>query len=366
MQIFNNLQSLSYSKPILILIFVFFLSCSASEGRLKKVNDDFAQTARVSVPLELSHTIKLTSRKLVQFSADRMNSLYSGPECFSSLWERIWTLNKIDALLHDAAIPFGTEVLSSNFDFYVAKNFWGNKPTLITGYYEPVLEGSLFATEQYRYPLYRLPLDNTLRSLTRRQIDYQGMLRGKGLEIVWLKSDIERFFLHIQGSGVVKLTDGRLLYVGFAGKNDKPYVPLGRVLIEQGILERQEVTMESIKRYLQVNMNRLPDIFSHNGSYVFFEERQEGAKGSLGVQLIAGGSFASDPRYIPPGSVALVPLNDLGEYGLMVSQDTGGAIRGVDHIDVFMGRGQEAGERAGAMKSKLPVYYLMRKECIRR
>jgi membrane-bound lytic murein transglycosylase A len=241
------------------------------------------------------------------------------------------------------------------------------EPTLVTGYYEPVLKGSLTRNEKFRYPLYSIPPSEELRTLSRKSIDYENRLAGRGYELVWLESDVERFFLHIQGSGVIELENGELLRVGYAGKNSQPYLSIGRALVERGLLELSGVTMDSIKSVLNAlplggNPGGLAEILSENGSYVYFEVRKQGATGSLGVELTPWKSFASDPNAVPLGSVGLVELGD-GRFGLMVSQDTGGAIKGTQHIDVFTGRGENAGSQAGQMKDDREVYYLARKEC---
>jgi membrane-bound lytic murein transglycosylase A len=253
------------------------------------------------------------------------------------------------------------------FQLY-APTRWGRlESTLVTGYYEPVLKGSLTPDKRFRYPLYALPATEELRTLSRRKIDYENGLAGRGYELVWLESDVERFFLQIQGSGVIELENGELLRVGYAGKNSQPYVPIGRVLVERGLLELSGVTMDSIKAVLNAlpvdkNLGGLAEILSKNESYVYFEVRKQGATGSLGVELTPWGSFASDPDEVPPGSVGIVELED-GAFVLMVSQDTGGAIKGTRHIDVFTGRGESAGGLAGQMKDGREVYYLARREC---
>jgi membrane-bound lytic murein transglycosylase A len=321
----------------------------------------------------LSQAVSATIKKLVSQKVDYSKPLKSGTNseisrCFSSRWERIWTLQRVRALLQTSggfeALPWS---VLDDFQVYAPSNRGRPERTLVTGYYEPVLKGSHTPNDRFRYPLYSMPASEDLRTLTRRSIDYENGLAGRGYELVWLESDVERFFLQIQGSGVIELPNGELLRVGYAGKNSQPYVPVGRVLVERGLLELAGVTMDSIKSVLNTlpsggKPGGLEEVLSQNGSYVYFEVRKQSATGSLGVELTPWGSFASDPGAVPLGSIGLVELGD-GRFGLMISQDTGGAIKGTQHIDVFTGRGEEAGFAAGQMKDKREVYYLARKEC---
>lgn len=318
-------------------------------------------------------TIRATIDKLVIQQVDYSKSLKTRPapdasRCFASRWERIWTLQRLAALLQTNG---GSDVQYNNFidvfQFFAPVSWGKVEKTLVTGYYEPVLKGSLIRSERFRYPLYALPPTEDLRTLSRKRIDYENGLAGKGLELVWLESDIERFFLHIQGSGVVELENGEVVRVGYAGKNGQPYIPVGKVLVERGLLELSDITMDSIKSVLKIlsaadNSEGLAEVLSQNGSYVYFEVRKQGATGSLGIELIPWGSFASDPDKVPPGTIGLVELGG-GTFGVMISQDTGGAIKGTQHIDVFTGRGESAGFQAGQMKDRREVYYVARKEC---
>jgi len=321
----------------------------------------------------LAKTARATIDKLVAQQVEFSKSLKTRPQpdasrCFASRWERIWTLQRLGALIqtYGASDLFYRGVLDE-FRFY-APTRWGKlQPTLVTGYYEPVLKGSLTRSERFRYPLYALPATEELRRLSRRTIDYENGLAGKGYELVWLESDVERFFLHIQGSGVIELENGALLRIGYAGKNGQPYVAVGKILVERGMLELSGITMDSIKSVLNDlsadgHQGEVAEILSTNASYVYFEVRKQGATGSLGVELVPWGSFASDPDKVPLGTVGLVELGD-GSFGVMISQDTGGAIKGTQHIDVFTGRGASAGFQAGQMKDRREVFYVARKEC---
>jgi membrane-bound lytic murein transglycosylase A len=258
---------------------------------------------------------------------------------------------------------------------------------LFTGYYEPLLNGSRRSGGRYTVPLYRPPTDLVRIDLgrfnpdlagyaiygriaerefvpyySRRDID-SGALAGRGLELLWVDDPVDKFFLQVQGSGQVRLDDGSLIRVGYAGQNGQPYRAIGRDLIEMGVLPREQVTMPAIRAWLEAHPNDAPQLMERNRSYIFFEERpelapEEGPIGAQGVSLTAGRSLAVDPRYIPFGvpvwldTTAPWPEGDGPLRRLMVAQDTGGAIKGVVRGDVFWGAGERAAAIAGRMKSR--------------
>ena len=262
-----------------------------------------------------------------------------------------------------------------------------NPEGLFTGYYEPLLNGSRRFGGPYTVPLYRPPADLLRIDLgrfnpelsgyaiygriadrefvpyySRRDID-SGGLAGRGLELLWVDDPIDKFFLQIQGSGQVRLDDGSLIRVGYAGQNGQPYHAIGRDLIEMGVLTREQVTMPAIRAWLEQHPNAALDIMERNRSYIFFEERpelapDEGPLGAEGVSLTAGRSLAVDPRFIPFGvpvwldTTAPFPEGEGPLRRLMVAQDTGGAIKGVVRGDVFWGAGERAEAIAGSMKSR--------------
>ncbi len=257
---------------------------------------------------------------------------------------------------------------------------------LFTGYYEPEVEGCLKRTPECRWPVHarpddlvrlspaearrlglsfgrRLP-DGTLRPyFTRREID-EGALDGRGLEIVWLKSLADRFFLQIQGSGRVRLEEGGVLRLAFAAKNGHPYVPVGRLLVERGEIPREAMSMQAIRRWLAAHPEKAQALLWENPSYVFFRvvklpDPRLGAYGAQGVQLAPLVSLAIDWRFWPYGAPVWLETEVPGPGGrgsepfrrLMVAQDTGSAIRGLIRGDIFFGFGEAAGERAGRMQA---------------
>jgi membrane-bound lytic murein transglycosylase A len=258
---------------------------------------------------------------------------------------------------------------------------------LFTGYYEPVLSGSRRPGPLYPVPLHAPPPDLLRIDLGRFNpelagyaihgrvegrdfVPYHsraeiegGALAGRELELLWVDDPIAKFFLQIQGSGQVRLDDGAVVRVGYATQNGHPYRAIGRDLIEIGALTRDEVSLQTIRAWLQAHPRDAAAIMARNRSYIFFQEHPElaaadGPLGAQGVPLTAGRSLAVDRRYIPlgvplwletsvPAPEGLAPLRRL-----MVAQDTGGAIKGVVRGDVFWGGGERAEAIAGRMKGR--------------
>ena len=289
------------------------------------------------------------------------------------------------------------ERIGKAFDVYKSPGR-GEEGVLFTGYYEPILDGSLQRTDTYRYPIYRTPDDhiaidlgtfkekyrgeriiarieegNIVPYYTREDIDIRGCLAGKGTELLWLSDPIDIFFLQIQGSGVVKLPDGELVQVSYEQSNGHPYSSVGRILVEEGKMTIGEVSMKGIKRYLRDHPDEIFEILSRNESYVFFRIVDEGPVGSLNVTVTPGRSIATDASLFPKGALAFVRLRKpvIDEEGAIVSwepfsrfvlnQDTGGAIKGPGRVDLFCGRGRDAEIMAGHLRQEGELYFLVKK-----
>ena len=238
-----------------------------------------------------------------------------------------------------------------------------------TGYYEPTLEASRKPSGRLSHPLYKLPPD--VRSgrpyYTRKQIDRNGALRGRGLEIAYV-DETDAFFLHIQGSGRLKFKDGSIIHVLYAGKNNRAYVSLGRVMKERGILPEGGVNMQAIRKYLAENPGQRAELFDENPSYVFFRAENYGPVGSMGSIVTPWVSLAVDRNVIPQGSVTMIltllPGSD-GQHthpfpALTLPQDSGGAIKG-HRIDLFCGAEDQAAHVAGHLDVKGALYILLAK-----
>lgn len=234
---------------------------------------------------------------------------------------------------------------------------------LFTGYYEPVLRGSWQPTARYHVPIYRAPPGasgagangRTLALPSRAQIE-AGALAGRGLELLWIDDPVDAFFLHIQGSGQVEMADGTRVRIGYAGKNGHAYFPIGAELIRRGEVPQEQMSMQAIRHWLAAHPRQAPSLMAMNGSYVFFRLIDgDGPIGAQGVALTPGRSIAVDPSFIPYGVPLWLdtsdPMNGAAPLRrLVVSQDTGGAIRGPIRGDLFWGSDAIAAHGAGLMK----------------
>ena len=278
------------------------------------------------------------------------------------------------------------EFLKSKFNAYQIR-YRGSDEGLFTGYYEPTLDGSLKLSREYKTPIYPKPTDlihvnlgewkeslnnsrilgrvvgNKLKPYFSRSDISKGALDREITPILWLKSEIDAFFLHIQGSGRVVLPNGEVYRLGYAGKNGRKYYPIGRYLLEIGAIPKENISMQSIKKWLRENPGKKKDVMNMNPSYVFFRKLngKDGPIGAQGVVLTSGRSLAVDRHYSTLGAPVWLSANFEDEEGkklqrLMVAQDTGGAIKGPIRGDVFWGSGKIAERLAGIMKAKGSMY----------
>ena len=241
------------------------------------------------------------------------------------------------------------------------------KSALFTGYFEPELNGALQPSERYRYPVYRVPPESRVMSpwLTRREIESGDIMHGRGLEIVWVDDPVELFFLQIQGSGRVRLPDGRVIRVGYGGKNGHNYRSVGAELVRRGVYKAHQVSAEVIKNWVRRNPVKGRELLFHNPSYVFFRRIDsvpagEGPLGAMNRSVTAGRTIAVDPDYVPLG--APVWIEKAGKdpiHRLMVAQDTGSAIKGPQRADIFFGTGDAAGRAAGKLRDPGRMVVLM-------
>jgi len=281
----------------------------------------------------------------------------------------------------------------SRFEPFLLTNPDATTSGLVTGYYEPLLRGSRTRTATYSQPVLGVPPDLLTIELSDVLPDLKNMrLRGRlqgnkvipyysradivGREkdypdrvLLWVDDAVELFFLQIQGSGRVKLPDGKLVRIGYADQNGHPYQSVGRVLIDRGELKPDQASMQSIQAWARANPAKLDELLNTNPSYVFFREVQpktngnEGPQGALGVPLTGERSIAVDPRSVPLGAPVFLsttqPNSSVPLRRLMLAQDTGGAIRGVVRADFFWGFGAEAGALAGRMKQQGQMWVLL-------
>lgn len=267
----------------------------------------------------------------------------------------------------------------------------GEHEGFLTGYYEPVVEGRRAKQGEFVYPLYRRPADlrkhvkpkqrSKRHRIGRRVSGYfdraaieNGALEGRGLEICWLKDPIESFFIHVQGSARIRLADGKLLRLNYDAHNGYPYVSVGKVLIDRGIIPRERMSMDAIRTYFAEDPEDAREIMNTNKSYVFFRELGElppdtEPPGAQGVNLTAGRSIAVDKNLHVYGTPfwieAELPIDsaksDTRFRRLMIAQDTGGAIVGPARADIYFGAGVRAGTVAGRIKNPGVFYILVPK-----
>jgi len=294
-----------------------------------------------------------------------------------------------------AGVPQGNETKARYFfeiyfTPYRASNY-SRAQGLFTGYYEAELRGAWRPDTTYRYPIYAHPKDLVSINLgkfkpkwggeviagrllknkivpyaTRADIN-DGVLKGKQLELLWVDSAIDAFFLHIQGSGRVVLPDGSQIRIGFAGRNGHPYTAIGRDLVGRGILSSGNVSMQTIRAWLQANPLAGAELMNKNKSFIFFRiQEKDGPIGAQGVTLTPGRSLAIDRRHIPYGVPIWLNTTLPGKSGgplrrLVIAQDTGSAIKGPVRGDLFLGYGTSAGNMAGRMKQSGTYYLLLPK-----
>lgn len=278
------------------------------------------------------------------------------------------------------------EFLHAEFTPYKILSNTQSEHGLLTGYYEPFIKASLRKHGKYLYPLYREPKDLIsveLASIYPELKHYR--LRGRivGNKLVpydsrgasekkllnadvlcYTDSKIDRFFLEVQGSGRALLDDGREMFVGYENQNGHKYKAIGKYLVKIGALRVEEVSLQSIRAWLEKHPLRIDEVLNYNESMVFFQKRNQGATGALGVALTPKRSVAIDRRYIPLGSMLYLDaaFKDRSLNRVVFAQDTGGAIKGSLRADLFLGTGEEALEIAGYLKSPLKLWILLPKE----
>ncbi|MGD9733349.1 MAG: murein transglycosylase A [Desulfamplus sp.] len=272
---------------------------------------------------------------------------------------------------------------------------------LFTGYYEPSLKGSLIKEGEYIYPIYSKPSNlievprggfsgkyrgtpasgarrNEINELvpyyTRAEIDAMPDFERYAKPIAWVDNKIDRFFLEIQGSGRIELKDGTTIKVQYSSKNGRPYRAIGKYLVDRGEMAKEDVTMQSLRKWLDEHPSRVDEVLNHNLSFVFFRKGKGGPVGCLGVEVTRMRSIATDTGLFPKGALCFmdttIPTWESREgdvqwqnyAAFVLNQDTGGAIRGSGRADYFYGHGRYAELAAGNMKQMGRLYFLVLKK----
>ena len=291
--------------------------------------------------------------------------------------------------------------IQSDYRIYRSIGRDGEGEVLYTGYYEPLLKGSLVKSEQYRFPIYTRPRDLITIDLSlfhkkfrgekitgrfadqsvvpyydRSEIETDGVLENKADVLAWAKDPVDVFFLQIQGSGKVQLDNGEVFNVHYQATNGRPYRSIGKLLIDEEKISVADMSMQKIRQYLQNHPEEIDTVLNYNPSYVFFKIEPNGPLGNINVKLTPGRSIALDRHIFPPAALAFIetekPLIDdtgriqswLNFSRFVLNQDTGGAIKGPGRADLFWGNGSYAEIAAGHLKHTGRLYFLVLKSTI--
>ena len=283
-------------------------------------------------------------------------------------------------------------LLNQTFTIYQAPGRGPAGEMLITGYYQPLFEGSLVRTPPFLSPLYTQPPSLIIRKAehggktligrldgqgdiipfwTRAEIEEGDLLAGN--ELVYLKDPVDAFFLQIQGSGRIRLRDGSLRSVHISASNGREYKSIGKLLVDEHKIAIEDISMQTIRRYLQEHPAEIKRILRHNRKFVFFRWEEGEPRGSLGEVLTPGRSIAIDREALPTAAIGYLvtqrpvvdPAGRVTGWEPMrrfvLPQDSGEAIKGTGRADVFWGNGLYAETAAGLMKEKGRLYFLVKK-----
>jgi membrane-bound lytic murein transglycosylase A len=288
--------------------------------------------------------------------------------------------------------------MHSNYLVYRSVGRNGNGEVLYTGYYEPHLRGSLFRSNNNRFPIYARPQDLISVDLSlfkekfagekiiarysdqqvvpyydRSEIDSDGVLEGKTDVLAWVEDPVDVFFLQIQGSGKIYLDSGDVLNIHYQTSNGRPYRSIGKLLIDTEKITVDEMSMQKIREYLHNHPDEIENVFNYNPSYVFFKIEPDGPLGNINVKLTPGRSIALDSRIFPKAALCFIEtekptVDGTGQIQswqhfsrFAMNQDTGGAIRGPGRADIFWGNGPYAEIAAGHLKHTGKLYFLILK-----
>lgn len=282
--------------------------------------------------------------------------------------------------------PMDLQAIKQQFDLYQSVGWDGKGTVLFTGYYSPVFKASRYQTSEFQYPLHRRPNDLVSDPITGKvlgikQVDgtftqypsRQDILQNNilaGHELVWLADPFDLYLIHIQGSAKLQMTDGSMLYVGYAGTNGHAYSSVAKQLVAEGLLDQNSINLPAIEKYFKDHPQELQSRLALNPRYVFFEQYQPESwpSGSMGFQVTERVTIATDKSIFPRGGPVLIHVPMTGFDGssrkqlrLMVDQDTGGAIRAPGRSDIYYGVGQVARMQAGYQLAEGQLYYFFLK-----
>jgi len=232
----------------------------------------------------------------------------------------------------------------------------------LSAYHTPLISGSWKRSDRFSTPIYRMPENG--RSLPSRASIAGGALTGEGLELLWVSDPVAAYFMEVEGSGRVRMTDGTIVELDFAGQNGKPYRDLADAAVDAGYLDLRDEG--SLSAWMRANPRDAERAMNLNPSKVFFKIREGGVRGAIGLELTPGRSLAVDPRHTPLGPPIWLEANDRtipipggGHRRLVVAQDTGGDVKGRGRGDIYVGHGKSAERASNRLSSSVKMAMLV-------
>ena len=298
------------------------------------------------------------------------------------------SLKAFDALLTSGKAPAEmNQAVRRDFDVYMSVGWNGQGVVLFTGYYTPIFRASLVRTTEFACPLYAMPADlvkdeygtivgrrgpdgvTISKYPSRAEIETSGMLAGK--ELVYLSDPFEAYICHVQGSARLRLADGEMMSVGYTANNGHEYRSVGRMLVDEGKIDRDKLSLQAMIDYFKANPHQVDRYVRANPRFVFFAVEAGPARGSLNEPVTPMRTIATDKEVYPPAALAFVStrlarrvadrIRPVDYRGFALDQDTGGAIRAPGRCDLYIGVGDEAGQLAGRTYAEGRLYYLFLK-----
>ena len=345
-----------------------------------------------SIEMSLVYLRKRPMQKEIRFGTDNYTvaHLIRSLEVFAGIIDDRPTIEELNRLIGEYFLVYcaaGRAIGDGN-----------TRQVLFTGYYEPILHGSRTHSNRYPVAVHSRPVDLVEIDLSpfardlkgrrivgqytgrtvvpypdRQQIRQDAAFERKAVPIAWLRDEVDLFNLMVQGSGKIVLDDGEMFDVHYDGSNGRIYRSIGRLLIEQGKISKDKMSMQAIRDYLKAHPKEADAVMDHNPRYIFFERIEQGPLGALGVSLTPNRSLAVDRKLFPMAALAYIALptprvDEMGHmegwqshHGFVLAQDTGSAITGPGRADLFWGHGAKAETAAGHLKHDGRLYFLVLK-----
>lgn len=371
-------------KNLIFIILAIFLISGCSKKQEQIPQSPVIEKDKEVVIEDLEHKIENGMKKVSFFEIDGFfdDDLNHALEVFKKDCKKSKRYDEFKNVCKKAEFENdGRRFFISNFEPYKLFDSKAKDEGTITGYYEPLLYGSLKKSARYKYPIYKTPKNLIVTD----GVNSNGSKRGKIVKnkivpydtreqieknpknpnlvpIAYVDDKFDLFFLHIQGSGKIKLDTGELINVGYAEQNGWPYISIGSYLIEKNYITKDEMSVQAMKDFFKANPKIMDEVFKSNPSYIFFRVSESGATGALNTVLTAKRNLAVDRSYIPLGMPVFLstknPVTKEPINQMMVAADVGGAIKGEIRADFFWGFGDDAFNYAGRMKEKGKMYIL--------